>query len=387
MTQIPQLTPPPFAAEEYERRRRAVRDRMQTHGVECLLLHTFPDICYLTGFETLAPHKYFALALPPEGTPVLVSQDFEAHNAALGTYDMECAPHPLDADYLAATRDVVADRGWARATLGIDYASTGLRAADFRRLLGILPEAQWVDANGWVESVRTVKSPAELDCIREAARWTSLGMEAAIDAVAEGRTDNDIAAAACHAMIRAGSEYMCYAPIVTTGRRSGIPHSTHRRIRIERGDPVFIELGACRHRYSAPLMRTACVGKPQDAVRQLAEAARNSVETLIANMRPGAVAGEVAQKAAMQLRGIPNSVVWHGYYGYSVGLGFPPEWNDGPVLIREGSQMILEAGMVFHCSTSLREVGRYGATVSETVAVTPSGCEVLTSAPRELQVR
>ncbi len=360
---------------------------MRTHGADGLLVHSFPDICYLTGFETIAPHKYFALAFPLEGAPVLIAQDFEIHNAALGAYDLECAPHALNGDYMEATQKTVADLGWSRRRLGVDFRSTGLRPADFRRLSESLPQAQWLDANGWVEQVRTIKSAEELDYLREAGRWTSAGMKAAIDAVAEGRTDNEIAAAAYHAMISAGSEYMCYAPIVTTGKRSGIPHSTHRRVRIERGDPVFIELGACSHRYSAPQMRTACAGTAPDPVRRLAEAARNSVETVIENIRPGAIAGEIAQKAAAQLRGIPESIVWHGYYGYSVGLGFPPEWGDGPALIREGSEMILQPGMVFHTSTSLREIGQCGATVSETVAVTTSGCEVLTCAPRELQIR
>ena len=198
--------------------------------------------------------------------------------------------------------------------------------------------------------------------MREAARWTSAGMAAAMASVAEGRTDNEVAAEAYLAMIRAGSEYMCYAPIVTTGKRSGIPHSTHRRVRIDRGDPVFIELGACCNRYSAPLMRTAVAGVCPDPIRRLADAARSSVEALIENIAPGAIAHDVARKAATALRGIPESVIWHGYYGYSIGLGFPPEWNDGPALIRENSDLVLQAGMVFHCSTSLREIRYYGAT-------------------------
>src|SRR5262249_47151841 len=83
-------------------------------------------------------------------------------------------------------------------------------------------------------TVKTVKSPCELQYVRQAASWSTLGMHAAIDAVTEGATDNDVAAAAYHAVIRAGSEYMCYAPIVTSGRRSGVPHSTHQRVPLER---------------------------------------------------------------------------------------------------------------------------------------------------------
>ena len=49
-----------------------------------------------------------------------------------------------------------------------------------------------------------------------------------------------------------------------------------------------------------------------------------------------------------------GQVVWHGYYGYSVGLGFPPTWADQrDLIIKKGSDVVLESGMVFHCSTSL----------------------------------
>ena len=44
-------------------------------------------------------------------------------------------------------------------------------------------------------------------------------------------------------------------------------------------------------------------------------------------------------------------------------------------------------GMVFHVTTSLREVARYGTAFSETVVITEDGCEVLTQGPRELAIR
>jgi Xaa-Pro aminopeptidase len=42
--------------------------------------------------------------------------------------------------------------------------------------------------------------------------------------------------------------------------------------------------------------------------------------------------------------------------------------------------------MTFHASTSLRNMGEFGVTASETVAVTEAGCEILTHAPRALHI-
>ncbi|MEA2582058.1 MAG: Xaa-Pro dipeptidase, partial [Thermomicrobiales bacterium] len=74
------------------------------------------------------------------------------------------------------------------------------------------------------------------------------------------------------------------------------------------------------------------------------------------------------------------------YYAYSLGIGFPIDWNDCPVVIKHGESFVLEPGMVFHCTTSLRDTAKYGTAFSETVLITDSGAEVLTEVPRELVV-
>ena len=43
--------------------------------------------------------------------------------------------------------------------------------------------------------------------------------------------------------------------------------------------------------------------------------------------------------------------------------------------------------MVFHVTTSLREMAKYGAAFSETVLITEDGCEILTDVPRELAIK
>ena len=86
-----------------------------------------------------------------------------------------------------------------------------------------MPQATWVDASDLVASIKVIKSPAEIACMRQAARLTSSGMRAAIAVFAEGKTDNDVAAAAYEAIIAGGSETMSLDPIVTVGEWSGVP--------------------------------------------------------------------------------------------------------------------------------------------------------------------
>jgi Xaa-Pro aminopeptidase len=204
--------------------------------------------------------------------------------------------------------------------------------------------------------------------------------------VAEGATDQEVARAAYDALIGGGSEYMALDPIVTVGPRSGIPHSTHRRARINRGDTVLIELGANIHRYTAASFRTAVAGPPTDQVQAMSDACIASLNELIARMKPGALAHDVAVAADAAWRGEIERYVWHGIYAYSLGIGFPIDWNDCPALIKRGVNLELKPGMVFHCTTSLRDPAKLGTAYSETVLITATGAEALTGVPRRLVV-
>ncbi len=380
-----------FPVDEYQRRARAVQAQMGRAGVDLMLPTTLASVCYLSGIESVSPHKLWAVAVPRSGMPALFCQDFESHNALLSSWlepRFTYGVHP-GADAIAAVAQMIESLGFSDAQIGMEsaYCWSSLSAQAMQRLQEMLPRAAFVEASDCVGRAMAIKSPVEVECVRRAARMTVQGMDAAVEALRDGATDNDLAAAAFDTMTRAGSEYSAYPVIVTTGSRSGIPHSTYRRTPIARGDAVFLEFAGVVNRYHAPMMRTAVLGPAPAELRALAEAATNSVEAMLAALRPGRPVVEVAAAGQAQLRGLDPKIVWHGYFGYSVGIGFPPEWSDCPeLLIRLDAppDEVLKPGMVFHLSTSLREIGVRGATCCETVLITESGCEVLTSPTRGL---
>jgi Xaa-Pro dipeptidase len=120
----------------------------------------------------------------------------------------------------------------------------------------------------------------------------------------------------------------------------------------------------------------------------MAEGCISSIQAIIENAKAGAVCHDVAVKAEQKLKKQLECYMWHGLYGYSIGLGFPPRWDDcGSIFIKRDDFSILETGMVFHVSTTLRDIGRHSITASETIVITESGNEVLTSVPRILFIK
>ena len=378
-----------FTVTEYRARVAKVQQAIATRKLDALLVYNMANICYLTGLESIAPHKYWLCLVPATGDPVLLMEDFESHNALVCSWVDDLAIYKIFEDPIAATRKLLHDRSLDAKRLGIELGPlSSLSTQNYLRLHEAVPAAKLIDASDLVPCVAAIKSSAEIAYLREAARITSAAMKSAIEAVQPGRTDNDIAAVASQRLLSEGSEYQCCQPIVTVGPRSGVPHTTFQRIHIRRGDPVFMEFGACVRRYTSPIMRTAVIGKPSEKMKKMFGLCLTSVNASLDNLKPGAAAGNVAAMSEQAMGPLPAGWVWHGYYAYSIGLGFPPEWADcGEIDVVKGSKAVLRPGMVFHCSTSIRDPGKMGTTCSETVVITERSCEVLTKLPRELFVR
>ena len=378
---------PAFPVEEYEARLAAVRQEMRERDVEVLVVQHPPNVLYLTGYQTFSPNFGECLVVPLEGDPTMIVPSPELGGALVHTWLDDrrgYVPDRSNAQYIA---DTLREKNLDGAKVGVEKGSHGLPAGTYDGLVGALPKTQFVDGSGIVEAVKTVKSPREIEHIRAAAQTTKAGMAAAIDVARAGANDNDMAAAASEAIVAAGSEYMCLSPVVTSGRRSGILHSTHKRNRLEKGDVVLLEMGGCIHRYSAPTMRTVFIGDPPAEAKRTAEACLTALGNVLSTIRAGVTADEVAQAGWEGMKLAGDGFVFHGNFGYAIGAGFPPTWADDTGAIMSGIDTVLRPGMVFHHPIALRRMGRYGTAFSETTVVTEDGCEVLTSSPREIVVR
>lgn len=373
-----------FTVDEYRGRLARIQAAIKARGLEALLLHDRGDIAYLTGMFNGYMTAYYAALVPAQGEPVLIASEFEILNARLNSWCDAQHTFPVPADPIEATCRLIEERLPKASLIGVQH--NALTAAKSRALAERLGEVRLKPADDLVWPIMVIKSPAEVAYLREAARLSALGMQAALDEAAPGTSENDLAAAASGTMIRGGSEFMCIEPFVTSGRRSGVPHSTYQRRKLEPGDATLVEVGACFRRYTAPLMRTIALRPVPADVLRAANACRDSLNALIDHMRPGAVARDAALAAKQAWLPISQELIWHGIYAYSVGLSFPTDWNDAPLCITESDDFVLQPGMVFHATTSLRRAAEFATALSETVLITPQGNEVLSDLRRELWV-
>ncbi|MGB3388639.1 MAG: Xaa-Pro peptidase family protein [Pseudaminobacter sp.] len=377
---------PYFTQEEFGRRSKAVRQAMAERSIDTLLLSAPENIFYLTGLDHwgyFAPHM---LVVPADGEMILATRAMEKVTIANQVKTARFEGHTDGETVVDAVGRALPGR---LGSVGIEAWSSGLPYGLAEALKQRVTAARWVDASGIVDQIRMVKSPAEQELMRAAARVSDAGAMAAIDAVAEGASERHVAAEAERAMIEAGGTFPGFGPFIRSTRRLGEEHTTWSSERVGAGDAVFLELTGCIARYHAPLGRLIHVGHVPDDTHDMAMLTADAFDAAVGALREGALFRDVyaAWQAVVDRAGLGHYRRHH--CGYMVGIGFPPSWTGGNKVtgLRNDSDIVLKSGMSFHMLSWLMGTGRGDFFISNTVLLGPSGPEVLTRTPAGVTIR
>jgi Xaa-Pro dipeptidase len=287
------------------------------------------------------------------------------------------------------TRQALTEAGLASGQVGMEMNSSVLPVNIAQGLFTQLPNVQWVDASGLVDACRLVQSPQELLCTRRAASISDAMMRAAIQAAGPGINEQTVMAAIYHAMLQSGSTYPAFLPLVRSTRTLEHEHGTWSDNLLLNGDYLFLEMSGCSWRYHAPMGRLVFIGKAPEGAQRNHEVCQSAMERAAQRIGPGIKGREVYQawQDCVDQAGLTHYRRHH--CGYAVGIGFPPSWSGSgvPVGLRSDSTVDLRPGMVFHLMSWLLRTGQGDSFLSDTVVVTESGCDVLTTTSRDLIVK
>jgi len=377
-----------FSMAEYGRRLASLRRAMARRELEAMIVTIPENLCYLTGYQTPGYYWFQALVVPLEAEPFFVTRRLEDSNVQVRTWVSQSFPYDDFENPPLELAKRIEEQDLGKARIGYERHSYFFRASEQDTCMKALPDAEFVDAYGIIEQLRLVKSAEEIEVMRRAARTTEAGMQAGIDAISAGVTENDVAAEIQWAMTKAGSEYPAIAPFVASGWRGSIGHATWEGRRIEPNEAVFLEVGGCVARYHTAMMRTVFVGDAPEVVRRAEAVVRDAMDATMAAIKPGVPAQEVDRIARKVIReGAPDSAQ-ASRTGYSIGLAFAPDWGEGHILsLLEGQEQPLEENMTFHLIPWVQVPGMAGVGLSETVRVTATGCESLFDFPRQVFIR
>jgi len=388
---------PFFAREEYDKRLARLRQAMQARGLEACLISQPENIFYLSGLDHFGYFAYHALVVTREGPMALIARSMEQVTMDLFLVNTVFYGFGDGDDRAAVSASVLREMGAGCGAMGVEKASLCLSPMITEGLAAALPALKQRDISGLVDRLRQTRSPQEIAYLRRAAAVADAMMQAAIDAAAPGVNEREIAAEVQRAMVLAGGELPGFGPFIRSGERLGQEHRTWEDHVLQQGEPLFVELAGCARRYHAAVGRLLFVGHALSGCAEMADVCLQAFEAAASAIMPGVGARDVyaAWQACVDSAGLAHYRRHH--CGYLIGLGFPPSWVGGSMVVglRHDSDLQLEAGMTFHLMSWLVGAGSGAASgdamqgdyfVSDTVLVTEEGCERLTTVSQALRV-
>ena len=150
------------------------------------------------------------------------------------------------------------------------------------------------------------------------------------------------------------------------------------------GEATIIELSGVYKRYHAPMARTVLLGKPDqlkiDTMKKTIEALQAGIDAT----KPGNKVDDVAQAfwKVLDKYGIEKK----SRTGYSIGIGYPPDWGEHTLNIYKGDMTLLEPNVCLHM-IAVMQFGDWGVEASEAIRVTDKGAELFCNMSKELHVK
>lgn len=388
---------------EYDARVERIRTQLDARNLDALVLFHPIRMAYVSGFFHLSTERPMAIVVPASGgLGALIPQLEQEHIAkspavtavkVYPEYPTGGTKHPM----LHLT-DLLTEMKLNKKGVRIGYDNNGgldVNGYEGPCLSDVLaPGVETDRARDLVDKLRAVKSPAELAFIIEATVWGNLAHRLMQERLALGCNEIDVSnqasIEASRMMIAAlGPTFQPQTRTLgmppanayyAAGANTSLPHGLSGGAGLRRGDVLVTYAGAEVGGYTTELERTMIVGEPtaefQTRFGQMMQLQQAAFDAL----RPGRTLSEVETDVSNVFKELGLEEHQRHHTGHGIGL----EGHEYP-FIDKGDETVLDENMVLSIEPGLYIPGLAGFRHSDTVVITPTGCERLTYYPRDLE--
>jgi Xaa-Pro aminopeptidase len=366
----------------------ARRERLLEHAGTTVVLFDQAYIQYYTGFNFLSNERPVVVVVGDELTAFVPRFEVErteeeGHFDRIESYPEYPGPeHPMRILARLLEGPLAADQDGYPGILG--YEGPALSEVTGAPLQTVQP---------FIEQQMRIKSPAEVELIRQSARWCEHAHRLPQRYSTAGATEAEASLRAGMEATRAMLEVLGpeYAGQLGSqdgatagyrgqiGRRSAWAHAVAHNITFQPGDMLVSETAAPIWGYNAELERGMVVGEPTDEQRELFEHTVAAQQVAFIAFESAETCADVDQAVLTYLDGNGIGHLWRQHTGHGIGLR-----NHEAPFLDVGDHTPLEPGMVFTIEPGVYKEGLGGFRHSDTVVVTPDGIELLTDYPRDL---
>ncbi|WP_037283349.1 M24 family metallopeptidase [Saccharibacillus sacchari] len=354
-----------------------IRNHMDEHKLDCLLITEPKHVGYLTGFFSNPHERFLGLAVPKNDEPFLVvpALDLEAAKAASSVSTIRTHSDTDDAYSLL--------QGWLGGGKGIvGIEKDHLSVSRFERLNAVLGASSYADVGGVLTALRAAKTPEEIEKLRRAARLIEAVLTEGLKHVRVGATEIEIVAELEYQMKKLGAEGPSFDTMVLTGDKTALPHGNPGNRKIQSGDMLMFDMGVYLDGYASDITRTFAVGeRPSDESAKIYETVLAANLAAIAQIRPGVTLASVDAAA----REVITEAGYGPYFMHRLGHGLGMDVHEYPSVHGANEELITE-GLCFTVEPGVYVAGECGVRIEDDIIVTADGVDVLTTFPKELTV-
>ena len=388
-----------FTREEYSLRFEKVKKKMSEKDLDILIISDPSNMNYLTGYDGWSFYvpQGVIIALDKD-EPIWFGRKQDSNGARITTFLKEenilgypenliQSPPSHPYDYVA---NFIHENKWEKKNIGVEMDSYYYTAENHNRLLSKCPNANFKNGHLIVNWIRYIKSDAEIAFMQEGAKLVQAGMQTAYNEIKPGVKQSYVAGKIQQTLLagndqtQIGGEYSGLNIILASGKSASASHLTHTDEKFVSGEATIIEIAGAYKRYHCPMARTVLLGKKDQKKIDTMKATNEALDAGISVTKPGNTVDDIAQK----FWGILDkyNIKKDSRTGYSIGIGYPPDWGEQTFNILKGDKTILQPNVTFHM-IAVMQFGDWGVEASEAVRVTETGSELFCNLSRELHIK
>ena len=380
--------------EQAKSRTVTLQRKMAANNIDVAIFTDDSSIAYLAGFWGYLSVEFgrpSMLVVWPDKPPAIITPLMESEMVEAMTWVKDIH-----------TWEDFGPNSWQNvliATLGTNPTQVGVE-------INLMPAIvrNWMDdalANAGVTDIapilsemRMIKSPEEIEVMKQAGAIAGDMMAAAEGALAAGVPEYEAALAVINAGTRKAAGFLTdkgweafVSPMIhnlqvmQSGKDTSMVHRRASVKKLEKFDPVyfcFCNMAQFKL-YKLGFDRMFFVEAVSDEAALVQQAALDAQQAAIAAIKPGVTAESVAEAA---------NVIYaeRGYKtGYRTGRSVGMSYLEAPEL-KAGDKTILQSGMTFAVDGGISVGGELGGRIGDSIVVTDTGFEYLTNYCRDILI-
>ena len=367
----------------------ALRERMATERIDAYFGVRRENTRYLTGFELGEGEEKVAgnsgqFLVGREDVVVFADSRYTAAAAE------QCAGSRIERvynDIYARWPEILASFGDVRR---VAVEAGFVSHAMWQLLDEAAPNVELIAAEGWVESQRQVKEPAELERVAAACAVADAALGRLLPQIKPGVTEHELALALEWEMRTTGAEALAFDVACLAGPQAALPHGAPTDRKIGAGEVLLFDFGAQVAGYRSDMSRTLFVGEPTDQSLEIYEIVARAQQASFDALSHALAEG--SRPSGRSIHMIAKDVIVDaGYgdnFGHGLGHGIGLATHEMPGLGMSAPDVPLPSPTVFSVEPGIYIDGVTGVRIEDLVVFDAEAKRLdrLTMFPREVTV-